>query len=177
MAESETTRTDDETYLEPTDVALIGVPVVTAEFARQLERELHLKDQKIAKLIQERDEAVKQMEAGWLMVADSGIEYYKGVADSLQSQLDRYTRLSEIGESLGGELEEREKRIELQSQLAAAQEAIKGISLKQIEEFRREYWIPPSTHGEPLEEWAEKENSMLAAMCKLATLVAQGDPS
>ena len=27
MAESETTRTDDETYLEPTDVALIGVPV------------------------------------------------------------------------------------------------------------------------------------------------------
>ena len=87
MAKSETTRTDDETYLEPTDVALIGVPVVTAEFARQLERELHLKDQKIAKLIQERDEDVKQMEAGWLRVAVSGIEYYKGVAESLQSQL------------------------------------------------------------------------------------------
>lgn len=43
-------------------------------------------------------------------------------AESLQSQLDRYTRISESGESLGGELEEREMRIALQSQLAAAQE-------------------------------------------------------
>ncbi len=37
---------------------------------------------------------------------------------ALKSQLDRYTRLSEIGVSLGGELEERERRMEVESQLS-----------------------------------------------------------
>jgi len=36
--------------------------------------------------------------------------------EALKAELDRYTRLSEIGESLGGELEEREARIEAQAE-------------------------------------------------------------
>lgn len=35
-----TPRTDAEIYLSPKDTALIGIPVVTAEFARKLETEL-----------------------------------------------------------------------------------------------------------------------------------------
>ncbi len=41
------------------------------------------------------------------------------IAD-LEAKLARYTRLSESGESLGGELDEREKRMELEAKLAEA---------------------------------------------------------
>ena len=58
-------------------------------------------EEKLREMTTARDEAVKQMEAGWLKVADSGIEYYKDRAEAAEARAES-----------------------LQSQLAAAQAAL-----------------------------------------------------
>lgn len=51
------------------------------------------------------------------------------------AELDRYKRISESGESLGGELEERERRMELE----AANEALRKAADAHIEAMQREF--------------------------------------
>lgn len=59
----------------------------------------------------------------------------------------------------------------LQSQLAAAQEAIKDVSLDQIEAFMKDTLIYQHD-ARPLEPWAVEENRVLISICKVAAIIA-----
>ena len=137
MTASETPRTD-AFAVDEYGHHLQGLPTSAIwNFARQLETELSecqaklreaeeqhesrknwlyaqhdVVEEKLREMTTARDEAVKQMEAGWLKVADSGIEYYKDRAEAAEARAES-----------------------LQSQLAAAQEALADADISHLTEF------------------------------------------
>ena len=56
-------------------------------------------------------------------------EYWKERAEKAEAALAEYKRISESGESLGGELEERVRRMEVEAEIARLREALHRISL------------------------------------------------
>ena len=90
-------------------------------------------------LIEERDRAVKRMEAGWLEVCDSGILAFKEMNDELRAQLAAAQEANEHWQRATAENEN--KWIEANDKLATAEQRVAEACALQVATEIKFHWL------------------------------------